>query len=124
VAVMTHENAPRLDRSAESPQVTMFPLLQDDRVLFNGQHVALVIADSFEQATHAATLLAIEYETQPAVPVMPERPDAASLESPKHFRNGERPPDSNRGDAAAALASAAVKLDEVYTTPVEHHNPM
>src|SRR3954471_19395931 len=73
IAVMTHENAPRLDMSAESPQVTMFPLLQDDRVLFNGQHVALVVADTFEQATHAVTLLAIDYERQPAIAVMPER---------------------------------------------------
>src|SRR6185437_8710586 len=124
IAVMTHENAPRLDRTAESPQITMFPLLQDDRVLFNGQHVALVIAESFEQATHAATLLAIDYERQPAIAVMPDRPDAASQETPKHFRNGERPPDSDRGDAPAALGTAAVTVDAVYTTPVEHHNPM
>jgi xanthine dehydrogenase YagR molybdenum-binding subunit len=124
IAVMTHDNAPRLDPAAETPQVAMFPLLQDDRVLFNGQHVAVVVAETFEQATHAATLLVLEYEPQPAVPVMPDRPDAASLEPPKHFRNGERPPDSDRGDAAAALGAAAVTVDAVYTTPVEHHNPM
>ena len=43
---------------------------------------------------------------------------------PKNFRNGARPPDSRRGDPEAALASAPVKIDATYTTPVEHHNPM
>jgi xanthine dehydrogenase YagR molybdenum-binding subunit len=43
---------------------------------------------------------------------------------PKHFRNGERPPDSRRGDPDAAFDSAAAKVDATYVTPVEHHNPM
>ena len=43
---------------------------------------------------------------------------------PKHFRNGERPPDSSRGDPDGAFDSGAVKLDATYITPIEHHNPM
>ena len=43
---------------------------------------------------------------------------------PKHFRNGERPPDSSRGDPAGAFDTAAVRLDATYITPIEHHNPM
>jgi xanthine dehydrogenase YagR molybdenum-binding subunit len=44
--------------------------------------------------------------------------------APKHFRNGERPPDSARGDPDGGFNSGAVKLDQTYQTPVEHHNPM
>jgi xanthine dehydrogenase YagR molybdenum-binding subunit len=44
--------------------------------------------------------------------------------SPKHFRNGERPPDTQRGEPDAAFADAAAKLDATYITPMEHHNPM
>jgi xanthine dehydrogenase YagR molybdenum-binding subunit len=43
---------------------------------------------------------------------------------PKNFRNGQRPPDSGRGDTAAALANAPVQIEATYTTPIEHHNPM
>ena len=43
---------------------------------------------------------------------------------PKHFRNGQRPPDSSRGDPDGAFDSGAVKLDATYITPIEHHNPM
>jgi xanthine dehydrogenase YagR molybdenum-binding subunit len=43
---------------------------------------------------------------------------------PKHFRNGERPPDSRRGDPDTAFSDAVVKLEDTYITPIEHHNPM
>ena len=44
--------------------------------------------------------------------------------APKNFRNGERSPDSNRGDPDGAFAGAPIKLEATYTTPIEHHNPM
>ena len=44
--------------------------------------------------------------------------------APKNFRNGERPPDSRRGDPDAAFDGAAAKVDATYITPIEHHNPM
>ena len=43
---------------------------------------------------------------------------------PKHFRNGARSPDSRRGDPEAALETASVRLDVLYATPTEYHNPM
>ncbi|HEY3917181.1 MAG TPA: xanthine dehydrogenase family protein molybdopterin-binding subunit [Stellaceae bacterium] len=124
ILVMTHRNAPRLASTKASPMQPgeSYPLLQDDRILFNGQHIALVIAETFEQATHAATLICVRYtEEKPAA-----RLEAAldRLQVPKNFRGGERPPDSRRGDPDAAFAAAPVKIDQTYTTPVEHHNPM
>jgi xanthine dehydrogenase YagR molybdenum-binding subunit len=44
--------------------------------------------------------------------------------APKHFRNGQRSPDSNRGDPDGIFNSGAVKVDATYITPIEHHNPM
>jgi xanthine dehydrogenase YagR molybdenum-binding subunit len=43
---------------------------------------------------------------------------------PQNFRGGERSPDSKRGDPDAAFAAAPIKIDQTYTSPVEHHNPM
>jgi xanthine dehydrogenase YagR molybdenum-binding subunit len=124
ILVMTHKNAPRLASNKASPiqPGEAYPLLQDDKIIFNGQHVAVVVAETFEQATHAAMLVRLRYEEKDA----PVRLDQAldRLEVPKNFRGGERSPDSRRGDPDAAFAAAPIKIDQTYTTPVEHHNPM
>jgi xanthine dehydrogenase YagR molybdenum-binding subunit len=122
--VMTHRNAPKLpgakldaERAGEH-----YPLLQDDVIHYNGQHIALVVAESFEQATHAANLVTARYTAEPVAARLEEARDKTVL--PKHFRGGARPPDSRRGDPEGAFAAAPVKLDQTYTTPVEHHNPL
>src|SRR5580704_10546456 len=63
LAVITHENAPALPEGpmtqlGPSPQ---FPL-KDDRVLYHRQPVAIVVAQTREQATSAARLAEVEYE--------------------------------------------------------------
>jgi xanthine dehydrogenase YagR molybdenum-binding subunit len=124
IFVMTHKNAPSLasnEASALQPGEA-YPLLQDDRVIFNGQHIAVVVAESFEQATHAAALVRVRYAEEKATVRLEDALDR--LEVPKNFRGGERPPDSKRGDPEAAFAVAPVTIDQTYTTPVEHHNPM
>lgn len=124
ILVMTHLNAPRLASTKASPMQPGegHPLLQDDRILYNGQHIAVIVAETFEQATHAATLIRARYEEQKPVARLEEALDR--LQVPTNFRGGERPPDSRRGDPDAAFAAAPVKIDQTYTTPVEHHNPM
>ena len=122
--VMTPLNAPRTasqEGSANQPGEG-YPLLQDQLVHYNGQHIGLVVAESFEQATHAAGLISVSYAAEPPVARLEQALDRAAV--PKNFRGGSRPPDSSRGDADAAFAAAPVKLDVTYTTPVEHHNPM
>lgn len=122
--VMTYKNAPRLASNKASPMQPgeAYPLLQDDRVVYNGQHIALVVAETFEQATYAASLVRVRYDEQRPVARLDEALDR--LQVPKHFRGGERPPDSKRGDPDAAFAAAPFTIDQTYTTPVEHHNPM
>lgn len=89
--------------------------LQDDKVLWNGQHIALVVAETLEQATEAAALIETEYEQQAAI-VHPDNPDA-------------KPETVDAltiewGDAVPALAQAEVQIGGVYTTPREYNSPI
>src|SRR5438270_609373 len=66
IAVLTHRNAPRPASNKASPNQPgeAFPLLQDDKVHYNGQHIGLVVAETFEQAPYASTLLRVRYEEE------------------------------------------------------------
>ena len=119
--VLTHENAPRLPKLAPSPPATrVLTLLQDAEVRYNGQPIALVIADTLEHATDAAHLVRATYST--SKPATSMKAAAASAYTPQASYG--RKPDSATGDVAAALAAAEVKLEHTYTTPTESHNPM
>jgi xanthine dehydrogenase YagR molybdenum-binding subunit len=117
LAVITHHNAPRLGRGPATsigPQPP--PPLQDDQVLHHGQYVAVVAATTAEQATSAARLVEVDY--QPAEPLLDlDDPRAEVLTNPWGL-------DHQRGDAAAGLASAAVRVEATYTTPDETANPL
>ncbi len=73
VLVMTHKNAPKM----KTPPVFLteekaaggsdLPIMQDDRVHWNGEPIAVVLAETQEQADHAAWLIRASYETEPAV---------------------------------------------------------
>jgi xanthine dehydrogenase YagR molybdenum-binding subunit len=122
--VMTHRNAPKPASNKSSPNQPgeAYPLLQDDQIHYNGQHIALVVAETFEQATHAATLLRVRYDEVAPVTRLEAAVDQVYV--PKRFRAGARPPDSRRGDPEAAFETAEIKIDQTYRTPVEHHNPL
>jgi xanthine dehydrogenase YagR molybdenum-binding subunit len=115
LAIITPDNAPKLATKGG-------PLLQDNTVHFNGQHVAVVVAQTLVQANAAAAQVRLRYRRDEPVTSM----DAVLAQAypPKNFRNGERPPDSRRGDPDAAFDGAAAKVDATYITPIEHHNPM
>lgn len=122
VLALTHENRPPIasydepyedDDAAEG---SPFRPLFDDRVLYSGQPIALVVADDLEIARYAGSLVKVEYQEE-----TPETDLMASLER-AHDAPAELP--EPRGDARAAQLAAAVKLDLEYSTPVEHHNPM
>lgn len=126
VLVMTHRNAPRLKptpvfmSSQKASGGDALPVMQDDRIYWNGQPLAVVLAETQEQADHAKTLIRIAYETE-----------AAATDFGKTQQRGTRtaqfmgqPLHDAKGDAEAALATAAVKVDAVYTTPRHNHNPI
>jgi xanthine dehydrogenase YagR molybdenum-binding subunit len=114
LAILTHANAPRLGKSPSGePGEDRLPLA-DDAVHYAGQHVALAVADTLERARHAASLVAVRYRMEE--PVL-EISEPAAYPSPRlQYR---------RGDVEAALAEpGVVAVRQVYTTPVETHNPL
>lgn len=122
VAVISHENRPRLADSDEAWRDEVAPEngspfrpLYDGKIKFSGQPIALVIADEWEIARYAASLVRVEYEPQPfETDLFRKRGDAVIAEKP----------DKPRGDAAAAFAAADVRHDAEYFIPTEYHNPM
>ncbi|WP_020579586.1 xanthine dehydrogenase family protein molybdopterin-binding subunit [Actinopolymorpha alba] len=115
--VLTHTNAPRL-ASDEDRELWV---LQSDQVAFRGQFVAAVLAETPEIARHAASLVRVEYAEEPHEAEL--RADSAKLYAPDELLAGE-PTNTFEGDVDGALAAAAVTVDQTYTTPMEHNNPM
>ncbi len=92
-------------------------MLQDDSVRFYGQPVAIVVADSLDHAERAAAALRITYDARQ--PIIDHADQQVARIVP-----GTGTADRSRGDADAAVAEAAVKVDENYDIARENHNPM
>ena len=125
VLVMTYRNAPRMNPgpvflSAEKAAAgDDLPIMQDDQIYWNGQPIAVVLAETQEQADHAMSLIRATYEAAPAV--------TAFAEAKKHayqatFAGNKLA--NERGDAETALAAAPLKVDNIYHTPFQNHNAM
>jgi xanthine dehydrogenase YagR molybdenum-binding subunit len=117
VAVITHEDAPRL-ASGDNKELWV---LQSDEVGFRGQFIGAVIAESPEIALHAAGLVRVQYAEYPHQAGL--RADRDDLYAPKQV-NPDYPTDTEEGDPDAGLKTAAVTIDHVYSTPMEFNNPM
>ena len=120
--VLTHENRPPMaatDKAwkdeAAPEKGSPFRPLYDDKILFSRQPVALVIAEDWDTARFAASLIAIQYEEEPSVTDLKARRDMAFV---------VEKPEKPRGDAASAIAAADVRHEAEYFIPTEHHNPM
>lgn len=126
--VFTHENRRRtawLDYKYQdevAPPGSPFRPLYDAEVHYSGQPIALVVADDYEVAAYASSLLRVEYETAE---------HATSLEAqrfksyvPPKKRSGIKPPPKPRGDAPGAFAASPVMVAQEYSHAIEHHNPM
>jgi xanthine dehydrogenase YagR molybdenum-binding subunit len=114
LAVITPRNIQRLPGAER--RITV---LQDTNVYYQNQPIAVVVAETLEQAHYAAQLVRTRYDEK-----------AAKLDFEAGFpasypgeHNGE-PGDAGWGDVNTGLAQAEVKVEEVYTTPIHHHNPM
>lgn len=97
-------------------------MLQNNEIFYNGQHVAIVIAATLQQAQAAAARVRVRYMQADAITMMAAALNQAAL--PTNFRDGAIEPDTRTGDPGAALANATVRVEQTYTTPIEHHNPM
>jgi len=86
---------------------------EDDVVRHWGQYIALVVAETFEQATSAAAAVHAEYE-----------PETPKIRKALDDYTGERKKGSHRGSFDSAFGAAPVKVDQTYVTPIETHNPI
>lgn len=94
--------------------------LNTDEVGWNGQPVAITVADTLDAAVEAARLVQVTYETLPAtVDFAVEEPNAKPQKNNALMSGGGR-----KGDAATALAAAPVTVDLRFTTPMHHHNAL
>jgi xanthine dehydrogenase YagR molybdenum-binding subunit len=122
VEVMTPANRPPL---AEDPDAKTNPfmfrldLLQNDRVRYANQSIAVVIAETLEAATEGAALLSPQYEVLPARVGL----DAGESFVPSAVGIGN-PAVIERGDVEAGLAAASKRVEATYETPAQYHNAM
>ncbi len=126
IAVISHENAPKLNKpimfkaggQSRGSAATDVPILQDEEIYWNGQPIAVVVAETQEQAEHAATLITAEYKTDKALLSFDEGKQNAK--TPKNIMN--EPGEIKIGDAEKALKKAAFSVDNIYETPRYNHN--
>ncbi|PKT71813.1 oxidoreductase [Streptomyces populi] len=122
LAVLDHRGAPRLNTDyaglmgiRPDPTCAVF---QNDTVPHLGWPVALVVAETPEQAREAAEALVVDYEVLPHdIEFHGDHPDS-------YPADGHMPGVTDKGDLEAELAASAAVVDEEYTTPEEHHHPM
>jgi xanthine dehydrogenase YagR molybdenum-binding subunit len=126
VRVFTHLNTPKFGPNAKEDapprgnqpeEDKSFRALQSDRIFFNRQPVALVVAESYEQARFASRLVKVTYN---------EEKHQTNTEAVRSAARVPRraPPVKPRGNPEQAMSAAAVKVEAEYRIPIEHHNPM
>jgi xanthine dehydrogenase YagR molybdenum-binding subunit len=127
-AIFHRQNIGKIFRSTMGPGfagicIERRPPFEDDVVRYYGQYVALAVADTFETAKAAADAVVVTYSKEkPNVEnELKAEDDPATVDT---SYGPERRLQSERGNAAAAYASAPVKLDQTYVTPAETHNPI
>jgi xanthine dehydrogenase YagR molybdenum-binding subunit len=120
LAVITHQNLPPVpgyqDKPGEKP-FTGYRVFGDDKIRFSGQPIALVVADTFERAVQAATLVKVQYKKEP------HHTNLEEAEKEVKPLEGEQFKDYVRNDKDAWKQSA-VHLEAEYRIPIEVHNPM
>lgn len=128
VHILTHLNRPGgahfsvFFKDPMGPPGKPFRPLHSDKVLFSGQPVALVIAETLEAARDAAALVRVSYAAEPHETDLQQQAPLAY--KPPKKRIGVPGTPKSTGDADAALALSDVQVDRTYTTSREHHHPM
>lgn len=128
ISVISYKNAFRLtplDIQAQMQAGAAFlgenlPPLQNNLVHYPGQFIAVVVAESYEQARAAAYKLKVRYTVEKGATDL--KTELLKSKKPKMFMGEEA--QVNEGKAAAPLAASTSRVDHTYSTPVEHHHPM
>jgi xanthine dehydrogenase YagR molybdenum-binding subunit len=127
IDVLTHKNRPHMAGADEAykddvaPEGSPFRPLYDERILFSGQPIALVVAEEWEIARFAASLIRVGYREEVPATDVHGRHDEAVILRPDSDPFG---PPKPRGAAERAFAAADIRHEGEYYVPIEHHNPM
>jgi xanthine dehydrogenase YagR molybdenum-binding subunit len=121
--VMTYRNAPRVPGKQPSGSAASFedhlPIMRDDRIHWNGQPIAVVLAESQEEADYAVSLVRATYEAEPASTAF----TVARTRTHHELYLGE-PLTSETGNAKVKLVASPFRVDQTYLTPFQNHNAM
>ncbi len=126
ILVMSFKNAPKMaptpifNTSPKAAGPSSLPIMQDPCIHWNGEAIAVVLADTQEQADYGKSLIRAEYITEPAVISFDQ---AKAHAHPPASILGE-PPQVESGDVDSALAAAPHRVDITYRTPRHNHNPI
>ena len=131
LTVLTHDNRPPMAdddqayKDEVAPDGTPYRPLYDGRIMFNGQPITLVVAETAEVARYAASLVRVDYdEDKHVTDVYRQRDAAVPIRVPSNPLEAMFAPPKPRGTPDQALAAAAVRHEGEYFVPIEHHNPM
>jgi xanthine dehydrogenase YagR molybdenum-binding subunit len=124
LAVFTHRNMPRMNPTPKPwshlhPHGQGYLPLQDDKIHYAGQPIALVVASKLDQAVQAGTLIKVQYDVARPV-VFDAEATRAAIDPPQFLW----PVASSVGDADKGIAAGAVRISETYATSDRHHNQM
>ena len=124
LAVFTYRNMPRMNSTPKPwshlhPHGKSYLPLQDDKIHYAGQPVAVVIAETHDQAAHAGTLITIGFASRPPVVFSPAMMGDA-IDPPQFLW----PVASSVGNAEKGIADGAVRIEQTYITADRHHNQM
>lgn len=126
--ILSHLNRPKtrkLDlfyKDMTAPGGSPFKPFHSDGVLYSGQPVALVLAETFEAARHAASLVRVSYKEEAHQTSLLD--NLFRSHNPSRLKAGFSPPPKPTGDADGAFEAAPLKVQADYYSGVEHHNPM
>lgn len=137
VGVMSHENVPKVggldkNKNSEVASDRVLHVFADNRVHYNNQPIAVVLAETFEAAVEGAERVRVTYDAEPLKPELPQagrRSDGNATivnqaVKPERMPRGDDQVDTQRGDVKAGMAAAAVRIEETYRTPTQIHNAL
>jgi xanthine dehydrogenase YagR molybdenum-binding subunit len=125
IAILTHKSGMKLAKDptkvdSSQPADRALQLLQDDRIFYGNQPVAVAIAETLEAASEAAERVRVQYDSlTPSISL-----DVPGSYVPKKAGGAGDPGQSHRGDPKQAMSAGDSRMEEIYSTPFHTHSPM